>query len=78
LGLVPFEFFPHLEVKPTHMDVLVDYSRRNRDRAIWACADGDGVVVENGEARPIGPVVEIHKGVVRLIGGADDLPAMLP
>lgn len=65
LDLVPFEFFPHLQAYPGQLQALTRYSRGNGGRAIFACPDGDGILVENGAARAFGAVVEVRDGEVR-------------
>jgi len=68
LDLVPFEFFPHLQAYPGHLQSLTDYSRKNGGRPIFAAPDGDGILVENGVARALGSIVEIRDGAVRARG----------
>lgn len=62
LDLVAFEFFPHVHGSPAYLPALIDYSRANNDCPILACADGDGVVVEQGQAIPIGTLLLIRAG----------------
>jgi dipeptidase E len=61
LGLVPFEFFPHLQAKPSYLPDLLRYSTLT-PRPIIACPDGDGVVVTNGIAECIGDVLWLVDG----------------
>ena len=68
LGLVPFEFFPHLQAYPGHLQTLTDYSQNNGGRPIFAAPDGDGILVENGVARALGSIVEIRNGAVSARG----------
>jgi dipeptidase E len=63
LDLVPFEVFPHLQADPTYRPSLIQYSRKNGGRPIFACPDGDGIVVEHGIARALGAIVKICAGV---------------
>jgi dipeptidase E len=65
LDLVPFEFFPHLQAYPAHLQALSSYSRQNGGRPIYASADGDGILVEDGISRAVGAIVEIRDGDVR-------------
>ncbi|GAB2179631.1 Type 1 glutamine amidotransferase-like domain-containing protein [Dongia sp. agr-C8] len=64
LDLLPFEFFPHLQAYPAHLEALTAYSLENGGRPIFGCPDGDGILVENGAARAIGAIVEIRDGAV--------------
>lgn len=64
LGLVPFEFFPHLEAEPSYASKLLSYSARNC-RPIIACPDGDGVVVSRGIIECIGDAVWYVGGAVQ-------------
>jgi dipeptidase E len=61
LDLVPFEFFPHLQARPTYLPDLLRYSIRT-PRPIIACADGDGVVVRNGIATCVGDPLRLLDG----------------
>lgn len=63
LNLVPFEFFPHLNAKPSYLPKLVEYSRLN-SRPIAACQDGDGIVISSGIAESIGDLVWLSNGRV--------------
>jgi dipeptidase E len=63
--LVPFEFFPHVQAYPGHLQALSSYSKTNGRRPIFACPDGDGIIVENGVARAMGAIVEIRDGEVK-------------
>jgi dipeptidase E len=67
LDLLPFEFFPHLQTDPGHLPALMRYSQENAGRRIFACPDGDGIIVEDGEARAVGTVTEIRDGAVRAL-----------
>lgn len=63
LGLVPFEFFPHLQVRDDYLARLRRYSRHT-PRPILACEDGDGMVVTDGMAEGVGTLLRIADGVV--------------
>jgi dipeptidase E len=67
LELAGFEFLLHYDrfrKKKDFFRRLLQYSKR-AENPIYACNDGDGIVVENGEVRFFGEVVEIRKGTVR-------------
>jgi dipeptidase E len=61
LGLLSFEFFPHLNGKPNYLPELVRYSRET-PRPIVACNDGDGVIVSQGQVELIGNPLWIANG----------------
>ncbi|MEX0350145.1 MAG: Type 1 glutamine amidotransferase-like domain-containing protein [Paracoccaceae bacterium] len=61
LGIVPFEFFPHLNENSDHLPKLFAYSSQT-SRSIAACRDGDGVVVNGDAIESIGDVVWIRNG----------------
>ena len=62
-GLVPFEFFPHVQAEPRYFGELVSYSAGN-GRPIAACPDGDGIVVANGEVECLGNPIWISDGAI--------------
>jgi dipeptidase E len=66
LDLVPFEFFPHLQARPSHLPDLLRYSTRT-PRPIIACADGDGVVVSNGIATCVGDPLRLFDGTAERV-----------
>lgn len=63
LGLVPFEFFPHIDGAASYLPDLVRYSRYT-PRPILACSDSDGLVVSDGRAECFGKPLWIAGGVV--------------
>lgn len=63
MDLVPFEFFPHLQAKPSYLPRLLAYSART-SRPVVACADGDGVVVAGGVVELIGEPLLIVDGSI--------------
>jgi dipeptidase E len=64
LGLVDFEFFPHLHNNPAHLQKLVEYSRRH-PRRILGCPDGAGALVEDHGVTMVGDGVVIEAGQTR-------------
>ncbi len=64
LGLVDFEFFPHLDHNMNQfLEDLKKYSIKSNS-VIYACKDGDGIIVNNHEIKFFGEVLKIKKGEV--------------
>jgi dipeptidase E len=61
LGLVDFEFMPHWNKDFVFLDEVKNYSKIN-NRVIYACKDGDGIVIENDEMKLFGGVIKIEDG----------------
>lgn len=61
LGLVPFEFSPHYNGGRRVDAELLSHSKRSK-RPIYACADGEGIVVRDGTIRFVGRVTVFHRG----------------
>ncbi len=68
LGLVDFEFFPHFRRSRRYRDALARYSERS-GRALYACRDGSGIVVEGDRFTAHGDVWLFDRGQERRIGG---------
>jgi dipeptidase E len=67
LDLVGFEFFPHYRDSPRYREALCGWTRR-RGRALYACRDGSGIVVEGDRFLAHGDVWLFDRGRVRKIG----------
>ena len=64
LGLVDFEFFPHLDHNmKQYLEDLKKYSIKSNS-VIYACKDGDGIIVNNHEIKFFGEVMKIKNGEV--------------
>ncbi|MCO5141552.1 MAG: Type 1 glutamine amidotransferase-like domain-containing protein [Oligoflexia bacterium] len=61
MSLVPFEFAPHYYRERKSDEEILDYSK-TRSHPIYACSDGQGIVVRNGAIQFIGGVKVFHKG----------------
>ena len=61
LDLVPFEFSPHYRPNRKTDAELLSHSKRSK-RPIYACADGEGIVVRDGTIRFVGRVTVFHGG----------------
>lgn len=68
LGLVDFDFFPHYRSSERYRDALARYSRRT-GRALYACRDGSGIVIEGDCFTAHGEVWLFDHGRLRRIGG---------
>lgn len=67
LGLTDFEFFPHIGKDENTKDVILrrlqEYSERI-ESVVYACKDGDGIVVDGNNIRFFGNVLKIEKGQI--------------
>jgi len=61
LGLVPFEFSPHYYRSREVDRELLEYSKK-LEHPIYACADGQGIIVRDGKIRVVGRVNVFHRG----------------
>jgi len=64
LGLVDFEFFPHLDHNmKQYLEDLKKYSIKSNS-VIYACKDGDGIIVNDHEINFFGNVLKIKNGEI--------------
>ena len=64
LGLVDFEFFPHLDHNmKQYLEKLKKYSIKS-NTVIYACKDGDGIIVNNHEIKFFGNILKIQNGEI--------------
>jgi dipeptidase E len=64
LSLVDFEFFPHLDHNmKQYLEDLKKYSIKSKS-VIYACKDGDGIIVNDHEIKFFGEVLKIKNGEV--------------
>lgn len=61
LNLAPFEFSPHYESRRSVDAELKEYSKK-KENPIYACADGEGIIVKNGKIHFVGKVKAFHRG----------------
>ena len=61
LDLVGFEFFPHLD-RERWTKALLDYSAHNDGRLVYACRDGDGIIVSGDEMQLFGNILTVRDG----------------
>ncbi|MBU3155814.1 Type 1 glutamine amidotransferase-like domain-containing protein [Clostridium estertheticum] len=60
LGIVDFQFMPHWsdDESVKYLDLLKDYSKVKKT-TIYACNDGDGIVIDGDDIKFIGNVIKI-------------------
>ncbi|MHC1740286.1 MAG: Type 1 glutamine amidotransferase-like domain-containing protein [Anaerolineaceae bacterium] len=63
LGLVEFAFFPHLNKFPNYRSLLSEFSRKHK-YPVYACADGDGILVDGNQIEFIGPAIKAQNGII--------------
>lgn len=61
LGLVNFEFFPHWNKDYIHLDEIKNYSKIHK-KIVYACKDGEGIVIEDEDVRFFGDILKIENG----------------
>lgn len=61
LGLLDFAFFPHFKNSPRYDVAFKKYSKL-KNKVIYACPDGAGIVVNDGELRFIGKTFAYSEG----------------
>jgi dipeptidase E len=58
LGLVPFEFLPHLDDQQSRFEKMEQYSKAT-GKKIYACFDGDGIIVVDDIVEEYGDILKI-------------------
>ena len=67
LGLVDFDFFPHLNHdRENFLSDIIVYSKVH-DSVIYACNDGDGIIVNGDDLEFFGEVLRIENGIVSVV-----------
>jgi dipeptidase E len=61
LSLVPFEFSPHYRANKKSDQELINHSKRTK-QPIYACADGEGIIVRDDSIHFVGRVTVFHRG----------------
>lgn len=59
LGLVDFEILPHMIDDEEHFDYIKEYAKQNKV-TVYACYDGDGIVVIGNVVKLIGNVITVN------------------
>ncbi len=64
LGLVDFDFFPHLEHdQENYLKDIREYSKKSKS-VIYACKDGDGIIIDGDNIQFFGEVLKIQNGEI--------------
>jgi dipeptidase E len=58
LGLIPFEFMPHWDDQQSRFEQIEQYSKASGNK-VYACFDGDGILVIDGVVEKFGDILEI-------------------
>ena len=67
LGLVDFEFFPHLDHNmKQYLEDLKKYSIESNS-IIYACKDGDGIIINDNDMQFFGEVLKIENGEITTV-----------
>ncbi len=63
LGLVDFEFMPHWQRLENHLERVLKYSLM-QEESIFACRDGDGIIIHGDKIEFYGEINEIRYGTI--------------
>lgn len=63
LGLTDFDFIPHLDHKKEYLEEFKRYSKKSKS-VIYACKDGDGIIINGNNMQFFGKVLEIENGEI--------------
>jgi dipeptidase E len=68
LGLINFDFLPHLNYdREKYLKNAVEYSKTSKS-VIYACSDGDGIIVDGDNMQFFGDVLRILNGDITTAG----------
>ncbi len=63
VGLVDFHFLPHWNQRQDRLDAVQKFSVDNQ-ATVYACQDGDGMVIRGGKIELVGDVLRIENGMI--------------
>ena len=63
VGLVDFHFLPHWNQREEQVDAVKKFSIDNQ-ATVYACQDGDGMIIKGGKIEVVGGVIKIMNGLV--------------
>jgi dipeptidase E len=58
LGLVDFEFAPHWNGSMEYLELISKYAK-DKNKVVYACKDGDGIIIDGNDIKLIGDVKRI-------------------
>lgn len=64
VGLVDFHFLPHWNLREGKIENVKRFSQENQ-AIVYACKDGDGMVIRDGKIELVGDVVRIENGNIK-------------
>jgi dipeptidase E len=59
LGIADFEFAPHFNGSEEYLELLREYAK-SENTTVYACKDGDGIIVDGKDVKLIGDVIKIN------------------
>jgi dipeptidase E len=66
VGLVDFHFLPHWNLREDRIEDVKRFSKEQR-ATVYACRDGDGIIIKSGKVEQIGELLKIGNGNIKLL-----------
>lgn len=67
LGLINFEFYPHFDINNVEITKKLKEYSRTSNSIIYACKDGDGIIVNGEDIQFFGEVIKIQNGDITTV-----------
>ncbi|MBI5805435.1 Type 1 glutamine amidotransferase-like domain-containing protein [candidate division TA06 bacterium] len=64
VGLVDFHFLPHWNLRAGRLEDVQYFSKVNQ-ATVYACKDGDGMVIKRGKVELVGELLKIENGIIK-------------
>ena len=64
VGLVDFHFLPHWNLRVGRLEDVKKFSKENQ-ATVYACKDGDGMVIKDGKVELVGELLKIENGNIQ-------------
>ena len=64
VGLVDFHFLPHWNLREGRIEDVKRFSQENQ-ATVYACKDGDGMVIKDGKVELVGELLKIENGIIK-------------